>query len=173
MLEKNTTLRFAKVVRSLRWKSDSSLTVWFTPLRDRFTHFFSKYSFNRYDVGVIVGGLALLVIAGYLLKGRRKGPEELERERRQWLNAIGRITDGNVVDVQELSNNGSNPAQMIIYQYDVAGVSYEASQDITYLRQSFNLHSCRLGIPTSVKYDPHNPGNSIVVSETWVGLRTG
>src|ERR1035438_8335018 len=33
------------------------------------------------------------------------------------------------------------------------------------------LHSCRLGLPTSVKYDPHNPGNSLVVSESWMGLR--
>jgi len=26
-------------------------------------------------------------------------------------------------------------------------------------------------LPTSVRYDPHNPGNSIVVSEKWMGLR--
>jgi len=58
-----------------------------------------------------------------------------------------------------------------LYQYDVAGVSYEASQDVTYLRQFINLHSCRLGLPTSVRFDPHNPGNSLVVSERWIGLR--
>jgi len=50
-------------------------------------------------------------------------------------------------------------------------VSYEASQDVTYLRQLINLHSCRLGVPTSVRYDPQNPINSMVVSERWVGLR--
>jgi len=150
-----------------------SLIVWATPIKDRVIHFFHKYKFNRYDLGIVLGGLAALAVAGYVLRGRRKGPEELERERRQWLNSVGRITDGNVLDVQEMNGNRNSPTQMIIYQYDVAGVSYEASQDITYLRQSFNLHSCRLGIPTSVKYDPHNPGNSIVVSETWVGLRTG
>jgi hypothetical protein len=60
---------------------------------------------------------------------------------------------------------------MLIYQYDVAGVSYEASQDVTYLRQWINLHSCRLGLHTSVKYDPHNPGNSMVIAEGWIGLR--
>jgi hypothetical protein len=53
----------------------------------------------------------------------------------------------------------------------VAGVSYEASQDVTYLRQWLNLHSCRLGLPTSVKYDARNPGNSMVIAEGWVGLR--
>ena len=65
----------------------------------------------------------------------------------------------------------NRPATMLIYQYDVAGVSYEASQDVTYLRQWINLHSCRLGLPTSVKYDSHNPGNSMVIAEGWMGLR--
>jgi len=53
----------------------------------------------------------------------------------------------------------------------VAGVTYEASQDVTHLRQFIDLYSCRLGLPASVKYDPHNPGDSIVISETWSGLR--
>ena len=70
-----------------------------------------------------------------------------------------------------MCENPERPATLLIYHYDVAGVSYEASQEITYLRQFVNLHSCRLGLPTSVKYDPHNPGNSIVVSESWFGLR--
>jgi len=104
-----------------------------------------------------------------LLRRRRKTPEELERDRRGWISTVGRITDGTVLDVHE--EDGARPSQFIIYQYDVAGVSYEASQEITHLRQYVNLHSCRLGLPTSVKYDPHNPGNSIVISETWVGLR--
>jgi hypothetical protein len=53
----------------------------------------------------------------------------------------------------------------------VAGVSYEASQDVTYLRQWINLQSCRLGLHTSVKYDARNPGNSMVIAEGWMGLR--
>ncbi len=114
-------------------------------------------------------GLATAALVTYLLRRRRKTPEEVERERRAWISKIGRITDGTVVDINEM--DGTRPAQFIIYQYDVAGVSYEASQEITYLRQFVNLHSCRLGLPTSVKYDPHNPGNSIVVSESWFGLR--
>jgi hypothetical protein len=114
-------------------------------------------------------GLATAALVTYLLRRRRKTPEEVERDRRAWISKIGRITDGTVVDINEM--DGTRPAQFIIYQYDVAGVSYEASQEITYLRQFVNLHSCRLGLPTSVKYDPHNPGNSIVVSESWFGLR--
>jgi len=118
------------------------------------------------------GGGAVAVAAFALLRRKPKGPAELERERRTWLDNIGRITDGLVIDVQEMPpTNGHHAAVLLIYKYDVAGVSYECSQDVTYLRQWINLHSCRLGLHTSVKYDPQNPGNSLVVSENWMGLR--
>lgn len=123
---------------------------------------------STYILALGASGLALASYA--LLRRKKKSPAEFERERRRWLNEIGRITDGTVIDVQELGAS-HNAATMLIYQYDVAGVSYEASQDVTYLRQWINLHSCRLGLPTSVKYDPHNPGNSMVISEAWSGLR--
>ena len=122
--------------------------------------------------GLAAAGVALAGAAYALLRRKSKTPEDIERERRTWLNSIGRITDGTVIDVQELGlEAGPRPATMLIYKYDVAGVSYECSQDVTYLRHWVNLHSCRLGLPTSVKYDPQNPGNSLVVSETWMGLR--
>jgi hypothetical protein len=120
---------------------------------------------------MILGGAAL-AFGGYaLLRRKPKAADDLERDRRVWLNTIGRITDGTVIDVQEIAPDGQRAATMLIYQYDVAGVSYEASQDVTYLRQWINLHSCRLGVPTSVKYDSRNPGNSLVISEGWIGLR--
>jgi hypothetical protein len=114
---------------------------------------------------------AVLTVAYLLLRRQPKTAADIERERRVWLDCIGRITDGTVIDVQELPGANKRVATLLIYQYDVAGVSYEASQDVTYLRQFINLHSCRLGLPTSVRFDPHNPGNSIVVSERWMGLR--
>jgi hypothetical protein len=120
---------------------------------------------------MVLGALGVLLAMYLLLRRKPKAPEELERERREWLDQVGRITDGTVIDVQELRMNEHKAATLLIYQYDVAGVSYEASQDVTYLRQRINLHSCRLGLPTSVRYDPQNPGNSIVVSEKWMGLR--
>jgi hypothetical protein len=116
-------------------------------------------------------GAACLLAAYFLLRRKPKTPEDVERERRVWLDRVGRITDGTVIDVQEMPGSGHRPATFLIYHYDVAGVSYEASQDVTYLRQWINLHSCRLGLPTSVRYDPQNPGNSIVLSERWMGLR--
>ena len=118
-----------------------------------------------------LGGAGVAIAAYALFKRKPKSSDELERERRTWLNEVGRITDGTVIDVQEFSPNGHRASTMLIYKYDVAGVSYEASQDVTYLRQWINLHSCRLGLPTSVKYDPHNPGNSMVIAEGWMGLR--
>jgi hypothetical protein len=127
------------------------------------------FSFRLYTLLV---GVAGALTAAYFMFGRKKKTSaEIERERREWLNQIGRITDGTVIDVQEINANGHGPATMLIFQYDVGGVSYEASQDVTHLRQWINLHSCRLGLPTSVRYDPQNPGNSMVVSEKWMGLR--
>jgi hypothetical protein len=117
------------------------------------------------------GGVALLGVYA-LLRRKPKTAEEIERERRKWLEGTGRITDGTVIDVHELAAESNHHAAVIlIYKYDVAGVSYECSQDVTYLRHWINLHSCRLGLHTSVKYDPQNPGNSLVVSEHWMGLR--
>ncbi len=121
--------------------------------------------------GFALGALGVAALSYTLLRRKPKTADELERKRRVFLTEVGRITDGMVIDVQELASETPRPATMLIYQYDVAGVSYEASQDVTYLRQWINLHSCRLGVPTSVKYDPHNPGNSMVVSEGWIGLR--
>ena len=120
---------------------------------------------------LVLGALGLAAAGYAMLRNKPKTSDEIERERRLWLNRVGRITDGTVIDVQEIVPNGHRSATMLIYQYDVAGVSYEASQDVTYLRQWLNLHSCRLGVPTSVKYDPHNPGNSMVIAEGWMGLR--
>jgi hypothetical protein len=125
---------------------------------------FRLYAFAAGSLGAVLGGY-------FLFRPKPKTAKELEIKRREWLDQVGRITDGTVIDVQEQKASEENFSTFLIFQYDVAGVSYEASQDVTYLRQRINLHSCRLGVPTSVRYDPHNPGNSIVVSERWMGLR--
>ncbi len=114
---------------------------------------------------VAVGGTVLL------LRRRGKSDDQKEQDRRKRLSSTGRITDGTVIDVQEMNSEAEIPTQLLIYQYDVAGVQYECSQDVTWLRHYVDLHSCRVGLPASVKYDPHNPGNSIVISEGWSGLR--
>jgi hypothetical protein len=128
---------------------------------------------SRFLTGVTAAALLLLLAAGvaWIRRRRRKTPEQLERERRQRLNAMGRITDGTVLDVHEERGHDGRAQQLLIYRYDVAGVSYEASQDVAHLRHLVDLHSCRIGLPASVKYDAQNPGNSIVIAEGWTGLR--
>lgn len=122
----------------------------------------------------LFGGAAVVAVGtAYWALRQKKDPQSAEQQRRARLNMFGRITDGTVLDVNEVTSDGQPGMQLLIYQYDVAGVQYECSQDVTYLRHRVDLHSCRLGIPTSVKYDPQNPGDSIVVSEEWIGLYQG
>jgi hypothetical protein len=122
---------------------------------------------------VAAGSLAIVALSiAFVGRKSRTPPDQKERERRNRISLGGRITDGTVIDVHEVEATSDYPeAQLIVYQYDVAGVSYECSQDVTWLRHLVDLHSCRLGVPTSVKYDPQNPGNSIVIAENWTGLR--
>src|SRR4051794_15731040 len=121
---------------------------------------------------IFVGGAAALAVGlGLIFGKKRKTPEQLERERRLRISLHGRITDGTVIDAKEVSDHGPDPTQVLIFQYDVSGVSYEASQDITHLRQFVDIHTCKVGVPASVKYNPQNPGDSIVIAEDWSGLR--
>jgi hypothetical protein len=122
---------------------------------------------------LVLGSSAFAVATGtyYWLRSQRKTAEQREMERRLKLSALGRITDGTVLDTQEYTSDGQQPVQLLIYTYDVAGVTYECSQDITHLREIVDVQSCKIGVPASIKYDPRNPGNSIVVAEAWSGLR--
>jgi len=59
---------------------------------------------------------------------------------------------------------------MLSYTYSISGVSYETAQDITGLEERACLHRIVSGQPASVKYDPSNPSNSILVADDWSGL---
>jgi hypothetical protein len=122
-------------------------------------------------LSLLAGSTAAVAAGAYFwARSHRKTADQRELERRARLSTMGRITDGTVLDLHEMSHNGHS-AHLIIYSYDVAGVSYEASQDLSGLLHRVDIHNCRIGLPASVKYDPHNPGNSIVVAESWMGLR--
>ena len=135
--------------------------------------------FRFYPLSIIAAGVTALGVGiTFYVRRNRKTPEQLERERRLQISSMGRIIDGTVTDVAQLApappsknGNGHGRVQLLIYHYDVSGVTYEASQDVTHLRHRVDLHTCRIGVPTSVKYDPQNPANSIVVAEEWSGLR--
>ena len=125
---------------------------------------------------LVLGAAALALcssgIAYYYWRRERPSTEEVERERRLTLVKSGRIIDGTVIDIAELAAQGAQPPiDLIIYKYEIAGVIYECAQDVTVLTNFVDVHDIRLDYPCSVRYDPHQPGNSIVVAENWSGLR--
>jgi hypothetical protein len=124
--------------------------------------------------GVSIAAAISAAATLYWMSRKRPSPDELERDRRDVLVQKGRIIDATVLDINELSPEESDRPlgmQLILYQYDVAGVTYECSQDVTLLQHVVDIHKIRLSFPASVRYDPHNPGNSLIVAETWSGLR--
>lgn len=119
--------------------------------------------------GLCAGG-----VVAWLRMRKRPTEEEQERQRRQYVVKVGRIMDGTILDVSEVEPDGGGRAEglhLILYKYELAGVVYESSQDVTHLTEYVNIHDCRLSFPCSVRYDPRQPGNSIVVAENWSGLR--
>jgi hypothetical protein len=135
-------------------------------------------------------GTAVVLIAGTLIyKWKNKPPtlDEVERRRRLHVNQVGRIAEGRVIDLmkQEIpadeqrvmgvfkksnSANANITRQMICYSYSISGVTYETAQDVTGLEARVMPHKLIAGQPASVKYDPSNPSNSILIGDDWSGL---
>jgi hypothetical protein len=129
----------------------------------------------------VYGSIAAAVVCigaltTWLVMRRRPSAEEIERERRAQLVRTGRIMDGTILDITELESPGEpeHPREIrfILYKYEIGGVVYECSQEVTALRDFVNPSELRLSFPCSVRYDIHRPENSIVVAENWSGLRT-
>ena len=104
------------------------------------------------------------------VRSRRPSPDELERRRRERLASMGRITDGSLLDARTLGNeeSSSETPEVLIYRYRIAGVTYECAQDIS--RLGDHMRGWQVGSAVQVRYDPRNPGDSILLSETWSGL---
>lgn len=116
---------------------------------------------------LLLAATAALVVWLYLRS--RKSPEEKERLRRMYLVQRGRIIDGTVLDLTDPLPPDN--LRILQYQYEIAGVVYEGGQDVTLLQEQLAQHGDCLGMPASVRYDTRNPANSIVLAETWSGLR--
>ncbi|MGB6545461.1 MAG: hypothetical protein WBE97_07530 [Candidatus Acidiferrales bacterium] len=139
-------------------------------------------------------GAAVAVAIGaalYAAFRRRPDSDEIERRRRAHVNQIGRIAEGRVTELAEVpasaASNGrfgmfrgseKNSAghagrvrKLLWYTYSISGVTYETAQDITGLEhRAAGPGQLLSGQMASVKYDPANPSNSILVSEDWSGL---
>jgi len=107
----------------------------------------------------------------WLVFRKRPTAEEVERLRRQFLVQSGRIVDGMMLDVCEVEAADGRTLTMMLYSYRNGGVDYECSQDITDMPGVVDIAQVRAGFPCSVRYQPGNPQNSIVVAEKWSGLR--
>jgi len=105
------------------------------------------------------------------------------------LNRIGRIAEGEILEITETApaavapargilgrhpkRNGSTPPEprtLVLYSYSISGVSYQTAQDVTGMEERACIRKLVSGQPASVKYDPSNPSNSILISDDWSGV---
>ena len=130
---------------------------------------------------------ALLLVAAALWwwRHRPRDPEEVERRRREYLSRVGRIVEGEILEIRESSDpappldggvgrahpsNGHGARSLVCYTYAISGVTYETAQDVTGFEERACLNKLISGQPASVKYDPQSPGNSMLIAEDWSGL---
>lgn len=146
--------------------------------------------FSNWHQLLPLGGLAVLAAVGlfYWLRPAPEDPGEMERQRRAYLNKVGRIVEGQVLEIGE-HRNGSGPKKknglfggggvdamangarkLLYYTYAISGVTYETAQDVTGLEERLHLSRIAAGQTASVKYDPSNPSNSILLADDWSGL---
>jgi hypothetical protein len=136
-----------------------------------------------------VGGvlLAAILVVVFSLFRRAPSADEIERKRRAHLNQIGRICEGQIVELVEQSAGepegrsglglsrrraaDSRRRKLVCYSYSISGVTYQTAQDITGLEERILLNRVVSGQSTSIKYDPANPSNSMLLAEDWSGLR--
>lgn len=131
--------------------------------------------------------VAAVVMIAYAFFRPAEDPLETERKRRLHLNQIGRIAEGQVVELvahppEPDRNKGlfssrarplatANPRQLVSYSYAISGVTYHTAQDITGLESQVRFEKLVAGQPASIKYDPSDPTDSILVADDWSGLR--
>jgi hypothetical protein len=145
---------------------------------------------NIYELAGLAGAGLLAAAIVLWLRRRPRDPDEIERERRSYLNRVGRIIEGQVSEIMEQSAPAAITVQrgmlrrktllikpahpqiqtLVFYVYRISGVRYESAQNMSGLEERACLERVVQGQPASVKYDPANPGNSILVADTWCGL---
>jgi hypothetical protein len=161
-----------------------------------------------------LAGLAVLACVGifFLFRKKPEDTDDLERQRRAYLNRIGRIVEGQVLEFADhvrgthsehfgaiakedagddrakdgekepvkpsssssmfagTQSSSTGIQKLLYYTYSISGVTYETAQDITGLEERLHLSRVAAGQVASVKYDPSNPSNSILLADDWSGL---
>jgi hypothetical protein len=119
---------------------------------------------EQVTVALVAVLVVLVGIMGYRVwRESRIPPRERERQRRALLVAGGKMGDATLMEVRD---------DLVFYAYMVRGVEYTASQDVAMLKDHVPA-DLSLVSAVSVRYDPKNPANSIVVSDDWSGLHLG
>lgn len=90
----------------------------------------------------------------------RRQKEDPELKRRARLLHAGRIAEGSVLDVR--NDEASGLVTQIFYSYTVNGVEYESSQSLDAAQQQREADYAP-GARITIRYDPHQPFNSVVV----------
>lgn len=111
-------------------------------------------------VGLAATGALVWLVARYIRRTRT--PEERERRRRIYLHVNGRLTEATIYQ--------ADPS-ILQYGYEIAGVAYDTTQDISTLGNHLPRPAEQLVGTATAKYDPHNPANSIIVCEHWQGFK--
>jgi hypothetical protein len=109
--------------------------------------------------GVAAALVALAVWIGWRVRGT---PQKRERKRRLNVHKHGRLGEAVVTEASE---------GVLYYSYDLRGVHYTASQDVSSLTHLLPAEPNRLVGHSGMKYSPNNPANSILLCEEWNGLR--
>ena len=143
------------------------------------------------DWRIVAGAAAAVGVAGgyalYRRFHRSPSTDEVERRRRLRINQIGRIVEGQVTQLIEAPEtpakqgflrprlranvaSASNGRKLVCYSYSISGVTYETAQDVTGLEERLRLNLLAVGQSASVKYNPSNPSDSIVVADDWSGV---
>jgi len=142
----------------------------------------------KLTLALVGAALAAIAMIAYAFIRPTVDLEEEERKRRLHLNQIGRIAEGQVVELIEHPPEPQNPRRwlfgsrarpltaalpryLVSYSYAISGVTYQTAQDITGLQSQIRFDRLVAGQPASVKYDPSNPSDSILVADDWSGLR--
>jgi hypothetical protein len=116
---------------------------------------------------VFLAGVLVVSAAGWrawLWLRRLRDPAKRERKRRLAVNLYGRMGEAMIHDIRD---------GVAYYSYEIRGVAYAASQDLTALGALLPEDPSAAIGHCGMKFDPRNPANSIVLCENWSGLRAG
>ena len=113
---------------------------------------------------LLFAGLAAAgaMTGAWLHKRSRRDPAEKERRRRLALDRDGRMAEAMITDADE---------NTLHYTYNIRGVIYTTSQDVSTLRNLLPQDPTVLIGHAVMKYSQKNPANSILLCENWSGLR--